>query len=85
MFQKTITINAPHGLHTRPAAQFVKEAKKFISEIHIIYNGKKANAKSLFKIQTLGLAKGSVIVLSAEGEDEQQAIQYLSQIIIELE
>lgn len=85
MFQNTITINASHGLHTRPAAQFVKEAKKFISEIYIIYNGKKANAKSLFKIQTLGLAKGSLITLSAEGEDEKKAIQYLSKVIIELE
>jgi phosphocarrier protein HPr len=85
MFQNQITIKAPHGLHTRPAAQFVKEAKKFISNITIMYNGKSVNAKSLFKIQTLGLVRGSLITLSAEGEDEQEAIEHLSQIMTELE
>ncbi|WAI11837.1 MAG: HPr family phosphocarrier protein [Buchnera aphidicola (Macrosiphum albifrons)] len=85
MFQNQVKITAPHGLHTRPAAQFVKEAKKFTSEISIIYNGKSVNAKSLFKIQTLGLIRGSVITLSAEGEDEQQAIEHLSVIMTELE
>ncbi|AEO08433.1 phosphocarrier protein HPr [Buchnera aphidicola str. Ak (Acyrthosiphon kondoi)] len=85
MFQNQIKITAPHGLHTRPAAQFVKEAKKFISEISIIYDGKVVNAKSLFKIQTLGLIRGSLITLSAEGEDEQQAIEHLSKIITKLE
>ncbi|MBZ2279769.1 HPr family phosphocarrier protein, partial [Buchnera aphidicola] len=74
-----------HGLHTRPAAQFVKEAKKFKSEIYINYNGKSINAKSLFKIQTLGLVHGSLIILSAEGIDEQQAIAHLSKVIKELE
>ena len=85
MFQNQIKITAPHGLHTRPAAQFVKEAKKFISDISIIYNGKSVNAKSLFKIQTLGLIQGSLITLSAEGEDEQKAIKHLSTIMTELE
>ncbi len=85
MFQNQIKITALHGLHTRPAAQFVKEAKKFISEICIIYNGKSVNAKSLFKIQTLGLVRGSLITLSAQGEDEQKAIEHLSAIMTELE
>ncbi|QCI17483.1 HPr family phosphocarrier protein [Buchnera aphidicola (Acyrthosiphon lactucae)] len=85
MFQKKVTITAPHGLHTRPAAQFVKEAKKFISEISITYNGKSVNAKSLFKIQTLGLIRGSLITLTAQGEDEKKAIEHLSLIITELE
>ncbi|CAL4318568.1 Phosphocarrier protein HPr [Buchnera aphidicola (Protaphis terricola)] len=85
MFQNKIKITALHGLHTRPAAEFVKEAKKFISDINIIYNGKSVNAKSLFKIQTLGLVHGSLITLSAEGEDEEKAIKHLSKIMTELE
>lgn len=85
MFQNQITITAIHGLHTRPAAEFVKEAKKFISEIYMIYNGKSVNAKSLFKIQTLGLVRGSIITLSAEGKDEKQAIEHLSKLMTELE
>lgn len=81
MYQKEITITAPNGLHTRPATQFVKEAKNFNSEIIIISNGEKANAKSLFKLQTLGLSKGSIITISAEGTDEKQAVLHLIKFI----
>ena len=59
MFQQEVTITAPNGLHTRPAAQFVKEAKGFTSEITVTSNGKSASAKSLFKLQTLGLTQGN--------------------------
>lgn len=85
MFQQEVTITTPNGLHTRPAALFVKEAKSFISEITVTSNGKTASAKSLFKLQTLGLTQGTVIVIEAQGEDEQQAIQYLVQLLAELE
>lgn len=40
MFQQEVTITAPNGLHTRPAAQFVKEAKGFTSDITVTSNGK---------------------------------------------
>ncbi|WP_029684760.1 phosphocarrier protein Hpr [Tatumella saanichensis] len=85
MFQQEVTITAPNGLHTRPAAQFVKEAKGFQSDITVTSNGKSASAKSLFKLQTLGLTQGTVITLSAEGEDEQQAIEQLVRLLAELE
>ena len=85
MFKQDVTITAPNGLHTRPAAQFVKEAKAFNSEITVTSNGKSASAKSLFKLQTLGLTQGTVITISAEGEDEQQAVEHLVNLIPELE
>ncbi|URJ28269.1 HPr family phosphocarrier protein [Candidatus Blochmannia vicinus] len=84
MYQKEIVITASNGLHTRPATQFVKEAKNFNSEITVISNEKKASAKSLFKLQTLGLSKGSVIIISANGIDEEQAVQHLIKFIAEL-
>ncbi|CAL4318407.1 Phosphocarrier protein HPr [Buchnera aphidicola (Eriosoma lanigerum)] len=85
MFQKTIKILLPHGLHTRPAAKLVKAAKNFNSEISIQANGKIVNAKSLFKLQTLGLTKGTEIILSAEGEDEQLAVNNLEKLLLILE
>ncbi|CAL4318358.1 Phosphocarrier protein HPr [Buchnera aphidicola (Chaitophorus populicola)] len=84
MLQKKIHINSPNGLHTRPAAQLVEQAKKYISKITVILNGKEASAKSLFKLQTLGITKGSTIILSAEGEDEKKAINKLSNFIKKL-
>ncbi|AKC31847.1 HPr family phosphocarrier protein [Candidatus Pantoea carbekii] len=83
MFQKDVIITAINGFHTRPAAQFVKEAQSFHSTITVTYNGKSASAKSLFKLQTLGLAKGTIVTLSAEGKDEKQAIECLVNILAE--
>ncbi len=85
MFQQDVTITAPNGLHTRPAAQFVKEAKGFTCEITITANGKSASAKSLFKLQTLGLSHGTLITIAAEGEDEKQAVEHLQKLMAELE
>ncbi|AEW44472.1 histidine-containing phosphocarrier protein of the phosphotransferase system (PTS) [Serratia symbiotica str. 'Cinara cedri'] len=85
MFQQEITITAPNGLHTRPAAQFVKEAKSFTSDITVTYNGKNVSAKSLFKLQMLGLSKGTVVSIEATGEDEQQAVKHLAKLMTELE
>ncbi|MFP3029216.1 MAG: phosphocarrier protein Hpr [Arsenophonus sp.] len=84
MFQQEVTITAPNGLHTRPAAQFVKEAKNFSSEITLSYDGKSASAKSLFKLQTLGLTYGTVVTISAEGEDEQKAVEGLVKLMAKL-
>lgn len=85
MFQQEITITAPNGLHTRPAAQFVKAAKGFISNITVTSNGQSASAKSLFKLQTLGLTQGTVVTIEATGEDEQKAVKYLVKLMAELE
>ncbi|MEX0631535.1 phosphocarrier protein Hpr [Serratia ureilytica] len=84
MFQQEVTITAPNGLHTRPAARFVK-AKGFASDITVTSNGKSASAKSLFKLQTLGLTQGTVVTISAEGEDEQKAVEHLVKLMAELE
>lgn len=85
MFQQVINITAPNGLHTRPAAQLVKEAKGFTSDITITANGKSASAKSLFKLQTLGLTQGTLVVIKAIGEDERKAVNHLVQLIAGLE
>ena len=85
MYHHSVEITAENGLHTRPAAQFVKEAKAFASDITVESNGKSASAKSLFKLQTLGLTKGTVVTIKAEGEDEQQAVDTLVKLMAELE
>ncbi|MGY5450074.1 HPr family phosphocarrier protein [Agarivorans sp. MS3-6] len=85
MFEKSVVITAENGLHTRPAAQFVKEAKAFASDITVESNGKSASAKSLFKLQTLGLTKGTSVVIRAEGDDETAAVEKLVALMDELE
>ncbi|MBR0600626.1 HPr family phosphocarrier protein [Sinanaerobacter chloroacetimidivorans] len=85
MLSKEIMIKNKTGLHARPAAQFVKEAAKFKSAISIEFKEKKVNAKSIIHVLSAGIAAGSIIHLSAEGEDEQQAIERLSEVIEKFE
>ncbi len=81
MYCRTLKLNAKDGLHTRPAALFVQEAKRFSSEISIEAGGKGSNAKSLFKLQLLELGQGAEIKISAQGDDAHQAIEYLTEYL----
>ncbi|WP_025821432.1 HPr family phosphocarrier protein [Shewanella marina] len=83
--QQQVTIHSEYGLHTRPAAQFVKLAKQFTADINISAEQQTVNAKSLFKLQTLGLAKESQITISAQGDDALKAVESLVNFINQLE
>ena len=78
MFSKKVTITAPNGLHTRPAAQFVKEAKQFDTDVEVVSGGKAASAKSLFKLQTLGLTQGTEVTVQSAS---QQAVDHLADFL----
>ena len=81
MVEKETTIGPQEGLHARPAAQFVKTAKGFSSEIMIVKGDKEANAKSSMKIMILGAKKGDEIVIRAEGNDAEEAVEALVELI----
>jgi phosphocarrier protein HPr len=84
MYQKTVTIVAPHGIHTRPAALLVKEAKAFDCDIMVQCHGKQASAKSLFKLQTLGLYQGVSVTVFASGDHAQAAVDKIATLLITL-
>ena len=81
MQSREILITNKTGLHARPASDFAKEAAKFKSAIAIEFNGKKINAKSIIHILSAGIISGSTITLSTDGEDEQQALDALAEVI----
>ncbi|MCD7716000.1 MAG: HPr family phosphocarrier protein [Lachnospiraceae bacterium] len=68
------TITDELGIHARPAGELVKEAKKYSSAIFINANGRKVNAAKLMMIMGLGVKKGTVVTIEADGEDEDAAI-----------
>ena len=72
---KDVTINIETGLEARPVAQLVQVASQFESKIYLEVEDKKVNAKSIMGMMSLGLAAGEKVVISAEGEDEEQAIE----------
>ena len=62
------------GIHARPAGQIVSEAKKFSSTIMIDAGEKKAGATKLMAVMALGVKCGQTVTVTAEGEDEDDAI-----------
>ena len=79
--QRETTVGPEAGLHARPAAQFVKKAKQFSSDITVVKDGKEANAKSSLKVMTLGARKGDTVFIRAEGEDAEEAVDALVELI----
>ncbi|SBV90641.1 HPr family phosphocarrier protein [uncultured Dysgonomonas sp.] len=73
--QTTIEIKEGDGLHARPASELAALAKTFKSDITLGFASKEANARSIISMLALGLKKGSVINLKADGEDSEEAIQ----------
>ena len=69
------------GLHARPASQFVQTAARFASSVTIEYNARKANAKSILQVLSLGAGGGAEISIHAEGEDAEAAVAALQQLI----
>ncbi len=77
MKELTITIQNPTGLHARPAKVFVNTAKQFKSDIRVQHGPKKANAKSLISMLTLGVEAGTEIRIVVDGMDEDAAMMAL--------
>lgn len=81
MIKKPITINLSTGLEARPVAQLVQVASQFNSEIYVEIGSKRVNAKSIMGMMTLGLNAGESVVVSAEGTDEQAAIENIEKYL----
>lgn len=75
MTEKSMHIQLENGLEARPVALLVQEASKYDSTIYIYSGEKRVNAKSIMGMMSLGLDSGEEIVVSAEGADEQAAVQ----------
>jgi len=82
MKQLEITINNETGLHARPAKTLVNLVKQFKSDIVIRHGEKKANAKSLISVLTLGASKGSQLKIEVNGEDEETALAQIESAIL---
>lgn len=69
------------GIHARPAAQIVKAASQYDSSLTLTVDGDSVNAKSIMGVMTLAACKGSIIEVTAEGDDENIAIKSIIEII----
>lgn len=82
MVKKEIKINNVSGLESKPAAMFIQKASNYKSSVWIEKGERKANAKSLLGLLSLGVAAGSKIMLITEGEDEVEASNELENYLM---
>ena len=79
--EKEITIINKYGLHARPAMQVVQLAQKYSSNIEVTKDALKVDAKSIMSVMRLAATKGTTLKISASGDDAQQAVDALMDLI----
>jgi phosphotransferase system HPr (HPr) family protein len=83
MPEVSVTVNHEVGLHARPASMFVQTAAKYSSEIDVTHGEITANAKSILAVLTLGAHQGAEITIKAEGDDAEDALLALKQLVLD--
>ena len=81
MITKAVRINLENGLDARPVAQLVQEASKYESKIYMGSEDKKVNAKSIMGMMTLVLNNGEELIVTAEGDDEELAVDNIEKFL----
>ena len=81
MIKQTITISNKLGLHARASAKLTKLAGGFQSEVFMIRNERRVNAKSIMGVMMLAAGIGSVVELEISGADQQAAMDALTALI----
>ena len=77
----SFVVSDPVGLHARPATVAVNAASKFKSEVKITYKGRSVNMKSIMGVMSLGIPTQSEITISTEGDDEEDAIVAIEEVL----
>ena len=81
MVSKEIVVQNQVGLHARPATFFIQKANEFSSSIWISKEERRVNAKSLLGVLSLGVTRGMIITLTADGADEEAAVNELANLV----
>ena len=81
MYYKDVTVQNEVGLHARPATFFIQKANEYKSSIWVEKEERRANAKSLLGVLSLGIVGGTNIRIMAGGSDEQEAVDSLANLV----
>jgi phosphocarrier protein len=75
VIERTVVVAGKHGLHARPAAELVKLAGRFRSDIQLTKDDTTVDAKSIMGVMMLAADCGSELVVTVEGPDEAEAAE----------
>ncbi len=79
--KKDVLVQNQVGLHARPATFFIQKANEFKSSIWVEKDERRVNAKSLLGVLSLGIVGGTSIDITADGSDEQEAVDSLVALV----
>ena len=79
--KKTVTVVNPQGLHARPADLFVKTANRFSASVEVTKGNETVDGKSILSILTLAAEQGTELEIYATGDDAQEALVALSELV----
>ncbi len=79
--ERRVTVINELGLHARPAAEFVKLASRFESDIRLAKDGDAVNGKSIMGVMTVAAACGAELTLRADGSDAEAAVTALEELV----
>ena len=75
MIKFQVRVIDPVGLHARPATVAVNVASKCKGDVKVSYNNRSVNMKSIMGVMSLGVPTQSDVIISCEGEDEENSIK----------
>ena len=81
IISRELTIGNKLGIHARPAAQFVKLASRYSSEIRVEKDGEQVDGKSIMGLMMLAAGHGSILLLRADGTDAEDALSALEDLV----
>ena len=81
MVERRVTVVNAHGIHARPAAEIVKTAARFTSNVLLEKDGLEVNGKSIMGVMMLAAECGSEVIIRADGTDEAAAVEALAALI----
>jgi phosphocarrier protein HPr len=81
MVERRVTVVNAHGIHARPAAEIVKTAARFTSNVMLSKDGLEVNGKSIMGVMMLAAECGSEVLIRADGADEDAAVDALAALI----
>ncbi|CCY60867.1 HPr family phosphocarrier protein [Coprococcus eutactus] len=81
MLERTVKVAMTEGTEERPVAVLVQIASQYESQIHLVSDDKKINAKSIMGMMSMGFTEGQEITVIADGKDEAAAVKEISEYL----
>lgn len=81
MLERTVKVAMTEGTEERPVAVLVQIACQYESQIHLVSDDKKINAKSIMGMMSMGFTEGQEITVIADGKDEAAAVKEISEYL----